>query len=165
MNTQPRIIIESLSIEALDMRPAQNAIRAKFGPRYHVNPECLKEIAALWWIEPPNNCINDRGVFVACTRIDHRAGRCSAEVRYARAPSGLWAMDTSYMTATCGAASAPSVWNRLAFLCEADARTAGLRELIQRFRGIAECGGSAALDARKLTQHLEAEQTPQLSLF
>lgn len=165
MNTLPRIVIGSLSITALDMRPALNAIRAKYGSGYHVNTECFNEICALWGIEPHHDCINDSGVFITCMRIDHRAGRCRAEVRYARSPSGLWAMDTSYTTATGGAGSAPSVWNRLAFLCEADARSAGLRELIERFRGIEAQGGTVATDARKLIGLLDAERTPQLSLF
>lgn len=165
MNTLPRIILESLSVEALNMRRAQDAIRAKYGPRYHVNPECLAEIAALWGIEPHHDCINDAGVFIAWTQIGLRAGRCSAEVRYARAPSGLWAMETSYMTAMCGAGAAPSVWDHFAFLCEADARTAGLQALIAKFRGIAMQCGSVAADARKLIEILEAERTQQLSLF
>lgn len=165
MTARPRIRLEPFGIEALDMRPAQNAIRIKYGPRYFADDACLREVAALWGIDPKHEGINDSGVFIPYKKIEHRAGRCRAEIRYARSPSGLYAMDTSYMTAMCGGGAAPSVWNRVAFLSEADARAAGLNEMIERFRGIAAQGGSDSADARKLIALLEAERTPQLALF
>jgi len=161
----PRIRLEPLGIEVLNLRPAQDAIRAKYGPRYHVSDDCLWEVAALWGVQPHHEIINDAGVFTPYREIGHRGGRCRAEIRYASSPSGLWAMDTSYMVAMCGGGASPSLWNPLAFLNEADARTAGLNELITLFRGIAACGGSDAAEARKLVDLLEAERMPQLSLF
>ncbi len=147
------------------MRPAQNEIRARYGRGYHVNDDCLRDVGALWGIGPQHECINDAGVFIPYERIQCRAGRCSAEIRYAASPSGLWAMDTSYMTASSGNASSPSVWNAVAFLNEDDARAAGLHALIELFRNIAAAGRSEASDARKLVSLLEEERTPQLALF
>lgn len=161
----PRIRLAPLGIEALDMRPAQDEIRARYGRGYHVNDDCSQEVAALWGIAPQHDCINGSGVFIPYDRIECRAGRCSAEIRCASSPSGLWAMSTSYMTATSGSASSPSVWNGVAFLSEDDARTAGVHALLELFRNIAAAGKSEAADARKLIQMLEEARTPQLSLF
>lgn len=160
----PLIRLEPLGIEALNLRPAQDAIRAQYGPRYHVSEDCLREVAALWGAQP-HEIINDAGVFMPYRRINHRAGSCSAELRLATSPSSLWAMSTSSMSALCGYSSAPSVWNRHAFLNEADAIAAGLHELITRFRALAAEGGSEASNARKLVDLLEMERMPQLSLF
>lgn len=161
----PRIRLTPLTIEALDMRPAQNEIRVRYGRGYHINDDCLQEVAALWGIARQHDCINASGVFIPYDRIECRAGRCSAEIRFASSPSGLWAMDTSYMTVTCGGGSSPSVWNGVAFLSEDDARAAGVHALIELFRNIAAAGKSEAADARKLIQMLEEARTPQLSLF
>lgn len=162
MKPFPRIRLELLGIEVLHLRPAQNAIRQKHGPRYHVMDECLRDVAALWGIEPPLACINDAGVFIPYESVERRAGRCCAELRYASSPSGLWAMTTSYATAMSGGGSSPSVWNAFAFQSEADARAAGLHDLMSLFRGMADQGMT---DARKLVELLEDERTPQLSLF
>ncbi|MCV0370221.1 hypothetical protein [Filomicrobium sp.] len=164
MREHPRIII-SPGVEALDLRKAQNEIRARYGRAYHVNEHCLRDVAALWGIGPEHDCINDAGVFMPYQSIDLRAGRCSAEIRYAASPSGLWAMDTSHMTATSGNGSSPSIWNRVAFESEDDARAAGLYALIELFRHIAASGRPEAGEASKLVALLEDERTPQLALF
>lgn len=161
----PRIRLDPLGIEALDMRPAQNEIRARYGRGYHVNDDCFRDVAALWGITGQHDCINNSGVFIPYDRLECRAGRCSAEIRYASSPSGLWAMDTSHMTATCGSGASPSVWNGTAFFSEADARAAGLHAMIELFRTIAAAGKSEAADARRLIQMLEEARTPQLALF
>lgn len=161
----PRLRLDPSGIVVLNLHPAQVAIRRKYGPRYFVNNECLRELAGLWGIEEHHECINDVGVFIPYNKIEHCAGRCSAEIRFARSPSGLWAMDTSHSTATAGQGSSPSVSNPVAFLCENDARAEGLHRLIGVFRGIADGGGSDAADARKLVTMLQDERMPQLSLF
>jgi len=155
----------SPGIEVLDMRPAQNEIRARYGRGYYVNKDCLRDVAALWGIGPEHECVNEAGVFMLCQNIDLRAGSCRAEIRYAASPSGLWAMDTSHMTATSGNGSSPSIWNRVAFLSEDDARAAGLHALIELFRNIAAAERPEAREARKLVALLEDERTPQLALF
>ncbi len=163
--THPLIRLEPSGIAVLHLRPAQDAIRVRYGPHYYVNDECLRDIAALWGFELDHAGMNSAGVFNPCELIERRAGRCRAEVLYARSPSGLWAMATSYSAAICGAGASPSVWNFIAFLTETDAKDAGLADLIARFRGIAARGGTDAADARKIIDVLEAERVPQLSLF
>lgn len=163
--THPLIRLEPSGIKVLHLRPAQDDIRARYGPRYHVDDHCLRDIAALWGFEPDQEGKNGAGVFDPCELIHIRAGRCRAEMHYARSPSGLWAMATSYNTAVCGAGASPSVWNSIAFLSETDAERAGLAELTARFRGIAARGGPGAADARKMMELLDAERMPQLSLF
>lgn len=158
----PRIRLAPLGIEALDMRPEQDAIRLKYGPGYHLSDECLREVAAFWGINPEHVCINRHGVFDPYQSLEWQAGRCCAEIDYVRSPSGLWAMATGYQTANAGGSHAPSVWNSIAFLSEADAKSVGLHRLIERFRRMAEQGVS---DVRKLTALLEAERTPQLALL
>lgn len=165
MKPFPRVRLQPLGIDTLDMRPAQNEIRTRYGRGYHVNDGCLRDVAALWGIAPQHKCISDAGVFMSYERIQCRAGRCSAEIRHACSPSGLFAMDTSHMTASSGSCSSPSVWNAVAFQNEDDARAAGLYALIELFRNIAASGRSEAADARKLVSLLEAERTPQLALL
>ncbi|MDH4980931.1 hypothetical protein [Hyphomicrobium sp. D-2] len=162
MIEHPRIVLETLSIEALDMRPAQNEIRARYGRGYHLSDDCLRDVAALWGIGPEHECINSSGVFIPYERIELAKGRCRAEIRTVRTPSGLWAMDISYAAAICGGGASPSVWNGTAFFSEADARAAGLQALITRFRAIIAEGGSDASEARQLIALLEAERTPSL---
>lgn len=161
----PRIRLAPLGIEALDMRPAQDEIRARYGSDYYLSDACLRDVAALWGIGSDHACINRHGVFDPCQSLELRAGRCRAEIDYVRSPSGLWAMTTSYMTATCGGGSSPSVWNGVAFFSEDDARAVGIHSLIELFRNIAAAGKSEAADARKIISLLEAERTPQLALF
>jgi hypothetical protein len=162
MKPFPRIRLEPLDIEALDMRPAQNEIRARYGSGYHLSDACLQDVAALWGIGPEHACINRHGVFEPYQSLEWQAGRCRAEIDYVRSPSGLWATATGYQTANAGGSYAPSVWNAFAFQSETDARAAALHRLIERFRGMADQGMT---DARRLVELLEDERTPQLSLF
>jgi hypothetical protein len=164
MCTPPKIILDSPGIKVLDLREAQNAIRRKYGPRYHVMDEALREVAALWDIAPGNHRINDCGVFIPYEVISCRTARASAEIRMAESPSGLWAMDISYHAPISGAGAAPSVWNRIAFFSKDDARMAGLHELIGIFTRKAAAGPEAA-EAGKMLVMLENARTPQLELF
>lgn len=130
MTRLPHITVDPPGIKVLNLREAQNAIRRKYGPRYHIMDEALRDVAALWGIAPHDDCINDCGVFIPYELITCRTARASAEIRIAESPSGLFAMDISYSAPISGAGAAPSVWNRIAFLGRDDARMAGLHELI-----------------------------------
>lgn len=165
MIQHPRITLGSIGPEILDLRPAQDTIRAQYGPRYHLDPNCLQEIAALWGVGVEHACINDAGVFLARDSFALRQGHCCAGIHMARSPSGLWAMATSYTTSRCGGGSAPSVWNGFAFLTESDSRMAGIHKLISKFQAIALEDGPGAMDARQMIAVLRSELTPQLALF
>lgn len=164
--TAPACIqIEPMGIKAVDMRPAQQALRVQYGRRYYLSPECLRDVAALWGVVLPSPYMYDVGVFRNARSILHRTGRSEADIRLACSPSGLWAMDTSYMLPLSGHGAAPSVWNPVAFRCEADAVAAGLHELVEALGRIASSSRSDATEALRLMDILKAERTPQLSLF
>ncbi|MEM7778515.1 MAG: hypothetical protein AAF732_23290 [Pseudomonadota bacterium] len=74
-------------------------------------------------------------------------------------------MATSHTLSMSGAGSAPGVWDPVAFQGLDDARSAGLREHIKRFRGVKEAGGSDASDAREILEMLDAAAVLQLELF
>ncbi|WP_282890738.1 hypothetical protein [Xanthobacter autotrophicus] len=154
-----------MGIEALDMRPAQQALRVQYGCLYYLSDACLRDVAALWGVMLPSPYMYDVGVFRNARSILHRTGRSEAEIRLACSPSGLWAMDTSYMLPLSGHGAAPSVWNPVAFLNEADAVAGGLHELIESLGRIASSSRSDASEALRLMDILKAERTPQLSLF
>ncbi len=130
MTACQRITIGPLGIAALDLRPAQAAIRKAHGPRYHVIDQAMWDVAALWGITPEHQRINDCGVFDPpddVIRIE--AGRSHADIELACAPSGLWAFATDYHLPNSGAGSAPSVWNSFAFESRADARSMAMAQL------------------------------------
>lgn len=166
MTAHPRIIHAHSGVELLDLRPAQDVIREKYGYEYHRNEACLWEIAALWGVKPQHECINDAGVFTSSAdAVRVSTGRSHAEIAIAISPSGLCAMDTCFWTPTYGASAAPSVWNAVAYLSEDDARRAGLAKLIELCRAFAAREGGDTTDARKMVALLEAEKMPQLRLF
>lgn len=166
MTAHPLICLAWAGIEAIDLRPAQDAIRARHGPDYHLSEACLWEVAALWGIERGHGAINSAGVFTSGFHaVDVSTGRSRAEICIACSPSGLWAMETCFWTPTYGASAAPGVWNPVAFRCDDDARRAGLEALIARFRTFAAMDGSDGSDARKMIDRLVSEKTLQLRLF
>lgn len=158
--------IEIAGLPALDLRSAQQAIRAAHGPRYHVSDQALWEVAALWGIAPQHGRINPHGVFDPIDEtIRIEAGRSYAEIELARAPGGLWAVSTDYHLPNSGAGSAPSVWNRFAFFSRDDARTAGYARLRERFTAIGERDSPDAQAAKQLIAKLQAMQFEQMELF
>lgn len=161
-----RIRLEPFGFEAIDLTELQAVIRRKYGPRYHVSDAWRDETAALWGILPGDGSINEHGVFLTYSDpVAVRAGRCRAEVQLARSPSGLWAMETCHATHDSGAGAAPGISNRIAFLCEDNARHAGLHRMISIFEAIAGLGRSSARDAAALVAKLKEARTPQLTLF
>lgn len=73
MTGRPAILIDPLGITAFDLRPAQDAIRRKHGPRYHLSEAALWEVAALWGFAPGDPAINPHGVFMDCGNLDRGA--------------------------------------------------------------------------------------------
>ncbi|GFO80790.1 MAG: hypothetical protein A49_04170 [Methyloceanibacter sp.] len=161
MSSFPTIRLEPSGIEVLNLEPAQNAIRAKYGRSYHRSRDALDEAAALWGFERTSSV----GIWSPCDDVlEWRVGRCSAEIRLGRSPSGLWSMTTCYATSIQGQTCAPSIWNPVAFLSRDDARQAGLEYLVETLRGIAARRQSDASIAQKLADMLEADLW-QRSLF
>ncbi|MEO1282929.1 MAG: hypothetical protein AAFV69_14475 [Pseudomonadota bacterium] len=162
----PLFTLDVTGVAVCDLQPAQDAIRRKYGPRYHVSEHALWDCAALWGIAPTHHRINDCGVFdLFDEAIEFKAGRCRAEIKLAATPSGLCTMGTSHILSMSGAGSAPSVWNRIAFHNLDDARAAGLAEHRARFSRVVQSGSSDSADARKFLEQLDDAATPQLALF
>lgn len=162
----PPITLEPLGLTALDMHPGQHAIRARYGPRYHVLDDALRDVASLWGLTLELGRINAHGVFTPLDEVlTFHAGRCRAEIKLAELPNGLCAKSTSHTLSCSGASSAPSVWNPVAFLSIDDARAASLHEHRQRFKAVIGAGDSDAADARSILDQIDGAATPQLELF
>jgi hypothetical protein len=156
----------------IDMRPELDAIRRQYAPRYWHAAEALQAAASLWGITPSmaEDVIRPSGTFrhaqeetLACI------GQCYAAVSLVHAPNGLWAMATHGQTSTQGYGAAPSVWSDNAYHSRDDARLVAVHILASWFQGIIT-GRHTDSDAerdlgRRIVSLLEAEKTPQLSLF
>lgn len=92
----PRIRLDPLGIEALDMRPEQDAIRLKYGPGYHLSDECLREVAAFWGINPEHVCINRHAFLTPIKAWSGRPdGAAPRLTTFAPLPAfGRWPRDT-----------------------------------------------------------------------
>lgn len=148
-----------------------DVIRAKHGERYYLSAAALWEAAALWGVTPETGGINDCGVFTARKEVlpfSHL--RCRAKITLVESPNGFWAMSTTLVTHLEGRTYAPSVWNEWAFSSRDNAQLAGLCELIDYLQSAVErrCSTNSAANQQELRQMialLDAEKTPQLSLF
>ncbi len=159
------------SFEMIDLSAAIDTIRQKYGVRYHLSPDALWEVAALWGVTPETGGIRQYGGFTDLyerTRLDE--GGCWAEIKLVQTPSQIWAMSTSHSTRISGGGCSPSIWNRTAFLSHRDARLAAIDELLAWFKREAESMNSCSSEANRrdiaqMIALLEAEKMPQLALF
>ena len=157
-------------ISIIDMRPELDAIRRQYAPRYWHAAEALLAAASLWGIAPPmaEDVIRPSGTFRhAQEETLARIGQSYAAVSLVQAPNGLWAMATHGQTLTQGYGSAPSVWHDHAYHSRDAARLVAVHILTSWFQGIVTGRHSDAERdlARRIVSLLEAEKTPQLSLF
>lgn len=156
---------------SIDLCPKLAVICRNHGERYFALPAALSEAATLWGVTPDMDRINNCGVFTYTTDAFRLVARgCKAAAWLVETPSGHWAMSTKHEMRTCGSASAPSVWNRVAFPTGDDARLAAIEELTACFTYHAEdrsheSSDSSRRDATEMIALLEAEKTPQLALF
>ncbi len=155
----------------IDLTESLNAIRRTYGERYFAIPEAQWKAAALWGVTPETHSINDCGVFTSLDdRITLRHGECRITITLVQAPNGYWTMSTGYMTRFGGSTYAPSIWCTQAFPSRYEARLMALWELTGNLQQIAEskCSTNTELNRREIRQMIaliEAEKTPQLSLF
>jgi hypothetical protein len=159
-------------ISIIDMRPELDAIRCQYAPRYWHAADALLAAASLWGIAPPmaEDMIRPSGTFRHVQEeMLARIGQSYAAVSLVQAPNGLWAMATHGQTSTQGYGSAPSVWGDNAYHSRDDARLVAVHILTAWFQGIVtgqNTDSDAERDlARRIVSLLEAEKTPQLSLF
>lgn len=142
------------------------AIREQYGPDYHRNGEAVAQAAALWGVEP-----NPHGV---CRPVREEsiitAGRCMGKLYFCHTAKDYWLIGAHGCTAISGFSFLPSVWERIGYHSYDDARLAGVLRLLVFFEGEARSTNSCHSDssrreAREAVRHLEAEKTPQLTLF
>lgn len=132
------------------------AIRLKYDLRHHFSEEALREAAGVWG-GSPNAC----GVLPAERDMIFKNGLCSAEVSLAKTAKGYWLIGVSASTSMGGFGYAPSAWDGIGFTSRHEARLAGIGYLIDFFQK----QGRDRPDIRKALTALEAEKSPQLSLF
>lgn len=81
MTPYPRITLEPLGIEVLDLRPALQTIRRQHGPRYHCIAPALWDAASLWGLTRKDDAINRHGAFDLYNEvIELQAGWCQRAV-------------------------------------------------------------------------------------
>ena len=161
----PHLSIPGLNIAAFDLRPAQTAIKEKYGAGFHLDSDCLTEIASLWQVSPGDGLINSSGVFTnPAEAIELQSGKCNCTISLASTPSSLWAMSVSLQLSRSGLACPLSVWNSIAFATRGDAIACAVHGLQNHFRNIGLSSPDAA-SARKLCVQLADVKAPQLELF
>jgi len=106
-----------------------NAIRSKYGNRYHHELEAHREAAALWGADA-NSC----GVLPAThneTVLD--AGSNKAEIRFCQTSKGYWLFGISCQTNISGHGYAPSAWDSVGFTSLEAARIEAMRRICRFF--------------------------------
>lgn len=150
------IIDKTEEIEAIARKHRNNPCRE----------EAVAEACAVWGA----NC-NGSGVLEdRRTEVIAMVGRCKAQVSFATSGNGVWHIGIWAETRISGNCYAPSVWDRIAYGSEQDARLAGVERLIAIFKRELGSENSCSSDAnkreiRELLKRLDAEKTPQLTLF
>lgn len=132
------------------------AIRQKYDLRHHFSEEALFEAATLWGGSP-----NPSGVLPSEREVLFKNGLCSAEISLAETSRGYWLIGVSASTSMGGFGYAPSVWDSFGYISRHEARQAGIGYLTDFFQ---RQDGNRP-DIRMVLRVLEAEKTPQLSLF
>ena len=153
-------------MQSVDLTEPLEAIKLKHGDRWYLAEDAVHDAEALW-----QGKANRHGVFMGYETITlAKVGSCNAEARIIQTGKGWWAASSSYDYGYGGAGSAPSVWERQAFLNREDALAAIAEEIASSFAHIAhERNGCSSekhrSDAKRMIEELRAYKTPQLTLF
>ena len=145
--------------DMIDMRCELHAIRQKFGERCFANDEAIQEAAALW-----GAICNRHGVFNSPTekiRIEHKG--YNATIRLYESEKGYWHAAYDFNAPDSGSGGPVTVWDGIAFKTALSARRWAVNQLLDR------CDRQKRFDQSRevpaFRRKLEAELTPQLSLF
>lgn len=157
-----------MSVKTLDFRDEIRAIWEQHADD-HRSPAYREALARFWGFTEEDTRHNEAGVLlVRDTEVLYEKRPVRVDITVARTPRGLWLYGFSWMSHTCGEGFSPSVCNVIAFNSYSDARQAAIEKIIERFRNIAQQTQFSTQERRaaeKVIDHLEAEITPQLSLF
>lgn len=146
----------SESHDIVDFRVELDAIRQKYGPRFHCEENAVIDAAALWGA----HC-NAHGVLDQITeKISVKHKGYSATIRLYRTAKGYWHIALDFTAPDSGLCTPASVWSGIAYASDLVARRAAIECLLNR-RAVRADGA----DLRTFRAKLEAELTPQLALF
>lgn len=149
-------------IETVDFSKELEEIKKEFGERYYMEEGAVTKAAELWGA-PSNDC----GVCLNRseeTLIDAKPFK--AEITFCHTSKDYWLIGLNAATPMGGMGYAPSVWVRIGFTSYHDARLAGIQAMQDYFnRAAKNLSQSQQAEALKVINQLEAEKTPQLSLF
>lgn len=148
------------SPDIVDFGEQLNAIRQKYGARFHSKNEAVTEAAALWGAQ-----CNDCGVLTQVTEtISVVHARYSATIRLYETAKGYWHIALDLRMPDSGFGTPASVWTHQAYTSPLAARRVAIAHLLKRTAN-AKQGATQRAELQAFRAKLEAELTPQLSLF
>lgn len=149
-------------IETVDFSRELEEIKKEFGERYYMEEAATRKASELWGA-PSNDC------GVCLNRQEEtliNANHFKAQITFCHTSKDYWLIGLNYSTPMGGMGYAPSVWDRIGFTSYHDARLAGIQTMLDYFnRAAKNLSQTQQAEAQKVIQQLEAEKTPQLSLF
>jgi len=147
---------EQFNTNVIDHSQELQAIKDKYGERFHHEPKATQEAAELWGIET-NKCGVCRNITTEVL-IDEK--RITAEIYLARTTKNYWLTGISAHTSLSGTGYAPSVWDRTGYTSYDAARKQAIQKVKDFF-------SRSALEKEKsfIFSKISEKETPQLSLF
>lgn len=144
----------------VDFGEQLNAIKQRYDSRYHAKNEAVMEAAALWGAQ-----CNDCGVLTQVTEtISIVHARYSATIRLYETAKGYWHIALDFHMPDSGFGTPASVWTHRAYNSALAARRAAIEHLLKRSTS-EQHGATKSAELQAFRAKLEAELTPQLSLF
>ena len=146
--------------DTVDFGEQLNAIKQRYGSRYHAKNEAVIEAAALWGAQ-----CNDCGVLTDVTEtISIAHARYSATIRLYETAKGYWHITLDFRMPDSGFGTPANVWTHLAYNSALAARRAAIEHLLKRTSS-EKHPAARGQELHAFRAKLEAELTPQLSLF
>jgi hypothetical protein len=146
--------------DIVDFSDELTAIRHKYGARFHSKNEAVTEAAALWGVQ-----CNECGVLTQVTEtISIVHARYSATIRLYETAKGYWHIALDFRMPDSGFGTPASVWTHRAYTSALAARRAAIAHLLKRTANEKQ-GATKRAELQAFRAKLEAELTPQLSLF
>jgi hypothetical protein len=147
---------EQFNSNVVDHSLELQAIKNKYGARFHHEPKATQEAAELWELET-----NKHGVAQNIqTEVLISEKRITAEIYLARTRKNYWLIGISAHTSMPGIGYAPSAWDRTGFTSYDAARKQAIQNVKNFF-----CRSASEKEKPFIIQKLAEKETVQLSLF
>lgn len=144
----------------MDFGEQLDAIKQRHDSRYHARNEAVIEAAALWGAQ-----CNDCGVLTQVTEtISIAHAHYSATIRLYETAKGYWHIALNFRMPDSGFGTPASVWTHRAYNSALAARRAAIEHLLKRTASERH-PTARSHELHAFRAKLEAELTPQLSLF